>query len=85
MTPTGKWNLQELYKLLNMEYKPDQTPSEAENLLIMEQLENSLKEKLIKYYEKIGKKNYTISVKEEVKKIEQMTTEEFEEFMKTLT
>lgn len=68
-----------------MEYKPDQTPSEAENLLIMEQLENSLKEKLIKYYEKIGKKNYTISVKEEVKKIEQMTTEEFEEFMKTLT
>lgn len=68
-----------------MEYKADQTPSEAENLLIMEQLENSLKEKLIKYYEKIGKKNYTISVKEEVKKIEQMTTEEFEEFMKTLT
>ena len=40
-------------------------------------MEDSLKEKLNKYYESIGKKNYTFSVKEEVVKISTMTEQEF--------
>jgi hypothetical protein len=36
-----------------------------------------LKGKLTLYYERIGKKNYTFSVEEEVEKLAKMTPEEF--------
>jgi len=40
----------------------------------MEQLEDALKDRIDIYYSNQGKKNYTISVREEVQKIESMTT-----------
>lgn len=45
------------------------TSAEEENNIILENFEDSLKNKFNQYYESIGKHNYTLSVKEEVQKI----------------
>lgn len=64
--------------------KDGSTPSEIENVIMFKKLEKDLSEKFATYYNKIGKKDYTYSVKEEIKKIEAMTAEEFETYMQRL-
>lgn len=51
---------------------------------MVKNLEKDLSEKLTKYYESLGKKQYTFSVKEEINKVELMTEQEFEAFIKQI-
>lgn len=62
----------------------EKTPTEMENELIMKEMDKLLKDKLDKYYQNMGKENYTFSVKEEVMKISEMKPKDFDKLIDSL-
>lgn len=71
-------------KLAEIDTSSQQTSTETENDLMLEQMEERLKERLDQYYKNLGRQNYTFSLKEEVMKISQMSPEKFNNFMTVL-
>lgn len=56
--------------MFDITIKSNVTDTEEENMEMLSTLEDTLRQKIDHYYNRIGKKNYTFSVKEEIKKIE---------------